>query len=243
MLQIVKQLNKKFILIILIFTLIIITAYQSNTPPKKSENFNVEKSEANRSNSKKNKYGKIGNTKYIKKVYFYLHNNYGLSAQAIAGILGNWVQESGIDPIAVQGDWKYRSLKNSKENTNNHQKDIGVAQWSSKRRAQLISYANEKYNGEWWNMTCQLEFMTQYDGSFVEILKEYSLNAGDNIVQNAVDFNEKWEVSADDENKIARTRGSYAENVYKYMKDNNMTGEIEIDKLNNLRFIGGSIAY
>ncbi|MBZ5957791.1 phage tail tip lysozyme [Leuconostoc gasicomitatum] len=243
MFQKVKQLNKNIILIILIFILIIVTAYQSNTPRNKSENFNGGKSETNKNNSKKIKYGKIGDTKYIKIVYFYLHNNFGLSAQAIAGILGNWVQESGIDPIAVQGDWNYRSLKNSKENTNNHQKDIGIAQWSSKRRAQLINYANEKYNGEWWNMTCQLEFMTQYDGSFVEILKEYSLGADDNIAQNAVDFNKKWEVSADDENKIAKTRGAYAKNVYKYMQDNDMTGSRNLDKLNNLRFRGVAIHY
>ncbi len=69
------------------------------------------------------------------------------------------------------------------------------------------------------------------------------MGADDNIAQNAVDFNKKWEISTDDENKIAKTRGAYAKNVYKYMQDNDMTGSRNLDKLNNLRFRGVAIHY
>ncbi|WP_242651960.1 MULTISPECIES: phage tail tip lysozyme [Leuconostoc] len=185
----------------------------------------------------------IGNKKYIRQVYRYLHENYGLSAISIAGILGNWTQESGIDPIAVQGDWAYRSLKNSKNSTHDLHKDIGFAQWSTQRRQALISFSDQKYHGEWWLATTQLEFMTQYDGSFVTILKNYALNDHGNVVENAINFNDNWEVSPDEKGIVEKTRGANAKRVYEYMKNNNMTGGADISKIQQLRYLGDSLPY
>lgn len=186
--------------------------------------------------------GTIGDEKYIQQIYTYLHDEYGLSASSIAGILGNWIQESGIDPIAVQGDWSYRSLENTKKNTVGD-KDIGFAQWSAKRRQQLITFANQKYHGEWWLAQCQLEFMTHQDGSFVEVLKQYALVNNKDVVQNAVIFNNEWEVSPDKKEIIEKTRGKNAQLVYRYMQKNNMNGTVDVSKVQKLVYVGDTLPY
>lgn len=193
-------------------------------------------------NTNKNNKENIGNQQYIRQIYTYLHDEYGMSSSSIAGILGNWIQESGIDPIAVAGDWAYRSLEHSKSSTDTH-KDIGFAQWSSKRRQNLITFANQKYQGRWWEAQCQLEFMTQQDGSFVTVLKNYALNDRGDVVQNAVNFNDDWEVSPDEKNIIASTRGKNARLVYQYMQKNNMTGSADNLKIQKLVYLGKDLPY
>jgi len=232
------------IVIIACFVMVIYTAFQaksqdSNTSEETAmTNTNIKQRSKNNDSNRS-----IDNKKYIQQVYRYLHENYGLSATSIAGVLGNWTQESGIDPIAVQGDWSYRSLKNSKNSTHDIHKDIGFAQWSSQRRQELILFSDQKYHGEWWLAMTQLEFMTQHDGSFVAVLKNYALNDHGDVVKNAVDFNDHWEVSPDEKSTVEKTRGAEAQRVYAYMKKNNMTGEADRSKIQQLRYIGESLPY
>lgn len=243
MIELLKRQNNRLILSLVIFLLIGFTAYQTKFFASKSDNISVTNSKKNVAKSSfDSQSSSLDNKKYIYPIYNYLHNKYGMSATAIAGILGNWIQESGIDPIAVQGDWEYRSLENSKKNTNS-QRDIGFAQWSSERREKLIEYATQHYSGEWWQAQCQLEFMTQYDGSFVEVLKNYAINDDGNVVKNAVEFNNKWEVSPDDEKTVEKGRGHNAVIVYQYMQKNNMNGKTDINKLDTLKYIGTNLSY
>lgn len=85
--------------------------------------------------------------------------------------------------------------------------------------------------------------MTQYDGSFVEVLKNYAINDDGNVVKNAVEFNNKWEVSPDDEKTVEKGRGHNAVIVYQYMQKNNMNGKTDINKLDTLKYIGTNLSY
>lgn len=246
--QISKRNLVKIVLIVSIILLIGVTIKQAQTTKSSQNDKTVSKSKSNSvaektyQNSNQNNDGNIGNKKYIRQVYTYLNGEYGLSATSIAGILGNWIQESGIDPIAVQGDWTYRSLKNAQNSTDDN-KDIGFAQWSYKRRQNLVTFANQKYHGHWWEALCQLEFMTQQDGSFVAILKNYALNDSDDVVKNAVDFNDDWEVSPDEKNKVETTRGKNAQLVYQYMQKNKMISSADRSKIQKLVYLGNVLPY
>ncbi|WP_373194719.1 phage tail tip lysozyme, partial [Mycobacterium marinum] len=41
--------------------------------------------------------------KYIKEAYEFLNGKYGVSAEMVAGMMGNWMQESHINPKSVEG--------------------------------------------------------------------------------------------------------------------------------------------
>lgn len=246
--QIFKSSFVKIVLVMSSILLVGVTIAQTQTIKSNQADQSVSKlthnsvEEKKNQNSNQNNDDNIGNKSYIRQIYAYLHDEYGMSGTSIAGILGNWIQESGIDPIAVAGDWAYRSLENTKSSTNTN-KDIGFAQWSFKRRQNLITFANQKYHGYWWEPNCQLEFMTQQDGSFVAILKNYALNDRGDIVQNAVNFNDDWEVSPDEKNNIGLTRGKNAQLVYQYMQKNNMTGLADTIKIQKLVYLGNGLPY
>lgn len=86
--------------------------------------------------------GMTGNTTREKVWSFF--KSKGFSNAAIAGILGNLQQESGIDPSAIQGGGRGPGH--------------GIMQWEGGRLTQLRAYAQTK--GKAWNdLGIQLEFM------------------------------------------------------------------------------------
>ncbi|HBA0647115.1 TPA: CHAP domain-containing protein, partial [Enterococcus faecium] len=76
------------------------------------------------------------------------------------------------------------------------------------------------------------------DGGFVGILKDYALNASDDVVENAVTFHKNWEISADSESAVIAVRGENAKEIWKYMKSKGMDGAKDESKINKIS--GGS---
>src|SRR5699024_8367534 len=59
-----------------------------------------DKDESEDKDEKSSKGEDIPNKENIKKIYEVLHDDYGLSAELIAGIVSNWITESQLDPTS-----------------------------------------------------------------------------------------------------------------------------------------------
>lgn len=174
--------------------------------------------------------------KNIKDIYEYAHGKFGLSAEAVAGILGNWKIESAIQPHAVEGDYLMatgRSIETAKIHTNGLM-GIGYGQWTAGRHTGLVNWSKDKYNGEWWTTDAQLDYMFHGDGGFVTILKKYALTATDDALKNTVLFHNTWEISNDTEEKVISERGGATKDVLAFMKSQGMTGAKDENKINTI---------
>lgn len=150
----------------------------------------------------------------------------GMSDQNIAGILGNWSQESGNDPTRLQGQNidPYKMTEAKKKRAENFTGGIGLAQWTGDRNTNLRKYAEEK-NKNWWSPSLQLNFMTDTKGdnpTDVAIVKNMIKNPLDSPKAATQHFHDEWERSKvpNMSNRIAQ-----AEKWYKKMK----TWDTEVD--------------
>ncbi|MGN4055387.1 phage tail tip lysozyme [Enterococcus faecium] len=177
--------------------------------------------------------------KNIDDIYKFMNGEYGLSGATIAGILGNWKQESGNDPRTVEGYYGdgQREVEFIKQFTDGLM-GIGYGQWTAGRHTALVNWAKKNFGGAWWTTEAQLDFMFKGDGGFVGILKDYALNASDDVVENAVTFHKNWEISADSESAVIAVRGENAKEIWKYMKSKGMDGAKDESKINKIS--GGS---
>ena len=138
--------------------------------------------------------------KMAKTVYSTLKSA-GMPDVNIAGILGNWDQESGIDPTSVQKfpTRTYTMTSEKKSAAANTDNGIGLGQWTSGRNTLLRNYATAK-GADWWDIKLQLTFMFDKNGD----------NANDvDVVQGMIStpqptpgaaakyYHDKWERSAD----------------------------------------------
>ncbi|HAQ9351243.1 TPA: amidase, partial [Enterococcus faecium] len=173
--------------------------------------------------------------KNIEDIYKYMNGEYGLSGASIAGILGNWKQESGIDPRTVEGYYGdgQREVDFIKQFTDGLM-GIGYGQWTAGRHTALVDWSKKNNGGSWWTTEAQLDFMFKGDGGFVGILKDYALNASDDVVENAVTFHKNWEISADSESAVIAVRGENAKEIWKYMKSKGMDGAKDESKINKI---------
>lgn len=143
----------------------------------------------------------------------------GMSNENIAGILGNWSQESANDPTRLQGDNTdpYKMTAAKKKRAEGFTKGIGLAQWTGDRNSKLRKYAEEK-NKNWWSPSLQLNFMTDPKGDNpddVAIVKDMVKNPLDSPKAATEHFHDKWERSGVP-NMSARIE--QAEKWYKKMK-------------------------
>lgn len=142
------------------------------------------------------------------KITYSVLSSWGMPDENIAGILGNWVRESGIDPTSVEGIFHepffYGPSKQAAEASGfSHMgyvpiSGIGLGQWTNERNTLLINYANAK-NRPWYEIETQLAFMAQGDNefdrnNFRSMLNESKGSPG----QAAMWFHDNWERSADD---------------------------------------------
>ncbi len=75
------------------------------------------------------------------KVIYSVLSAWGMPDENIAGIVGNWDAESGIDPTSVQGDFSSpQSITDQKKmNARNTDNGIGLGQWTSAATASSAS--------------------------------------------------------------------------------------------------------
>lgn len=172
--------------------------------------------------------------KNIKKAYDILNGDYGVSAEMVAGMMGNWMQESSINPKSVEGVTGVPSKSEMKDAEKRHEQGatgIGLGQWSFERNDLLVDYAKDE-GGNWWDFDIQMKFIVKED-SDKDNFKEIAKDADDDPGQNANTFHEKWERSADD-GPAVKEREEDAKNIWEYMKKEDMTGkkdEKKIDKI------------
>lgn len=132
--------------------------------------------------------------KNAKAIYNFLVQNYGATPQGAAGVLGNFTQESQLNPSAVE--YKDKPLSGH-----------GLGQWTADRTTNLMNFAKEK-NKPWDNIGLQLEFLdselkTSEKGA-VKVLKSTSVEeataqwqtlferAGKPVMGNRLNYASKW---------------------------------------------------
>lgn len=174
-----------------------------------------------------------------KRVYSVL-SSMGMPDENIAGILGNWSQESGIDPTSVEGiftepfsigprkqaawDGNFTHIPGQSHG------GIGLGQWSNGRTPMLLDYAESK-GLDWYTIEAQLAFMVQGDNpSDVEVFKGMIETPLGSPAAAAKHFHDKWERSADNAAMMAE-READAEMWFGKMSgwevDDSALGDIE----------------
>lgn len=89
-----------------------------------------------------------------------------MTVNQVAGIIGNWSQESNLNPKIVQGNAVSPDASNAQiKALGGGGLAVGLAQWDGGRRTQLVEFAESK-NGIWSDINIQLEFFKkELDGS------------------------------------------------------------------------------
>ncbi|MFD4242676.1 phage tail tip lysozyme [Streptomyces sp. NPDC058525] len=169
--------------------------------------------------------------KNAKEIYSVL-SSWGMPKENIAGILGNWSQESGIDPTSVQnfptGTYSMTAVKASAaENTDN---GIGLGQWTFGRNTLLRQYAKSK-SVDWYTIKAQLAFMVDGDNpGDVTAFKGMLKKSQGSPRAAALHFHENWERSADGAAGLT-ARGDKAEMWFGKMSgwsvDSSIVGGVE----------------
>lgn len=136
----------------------------------------------------------------------------GMNDQNIAGILGNWDAESGIDPTGVEGifDEPFQVGPNKKAklagaNLTTTQIGIGLGQWTWDRGTKLMELADDK-GMDWYDIETQLLYMLTTDSGapIVQQMVDGKNDGADDPVQAAYFFHDEWERSADTPEMKAR---------------------------------------
>ncbi len=169
--------------------------------------------------------------KNAKEIYSVL-SSWGMPKENIAGILGNWSQESGIDPTSVQnfpsGTYAMTAEKASAaQNTDN---GIGLGQWTFGRNTLLRQYAKSK-GVDWFTIKAQLAFMADGDNpGDVTVFKDMLKTSQGSPRTAALHFHENWERSTDGAAGLT-ARGDNAEMWFGKMSgwsvDSSIVGDVK----------------
>jgi hypothetical protein len=150
------------------------------------------------------------------KLVYGVLSAWGMPDENIAGILGNWDAESGVDPTSVEtvsGEPYSLGPKKKDAEAKGFDVDkvdpayasrfpgvdllgIGLGQWSNGRNTQLRDYAKSNGNSSWATLEIQLGFMISKDSGAPVIKHMISIPTG-SASEAAVYFHHEWERSAD----------------------------------------------
>lgn len=133
------------------------------------------------------------------KAIFEWFSGKGMPNINIAGILGNWSQESNIDPTKIEGvyDSPYKMTPKKREKAESFRGGLGLGQMTGDRNTMLKDYA-KKNNTDWWAIELQLQFMTDPKGdnpADVKIIEDMMKNERGSAEEAAKYFHDKWERS------------------------------------------------
>lgn len=160
--------------------------------------------------------GNVEKTTENAKLVYGVLSAWGMPDENIAGILGNWDAESGIDPTGVEtisGEPFAVGPKKEDAEAKGFDVDkvdpsygsrfpgvdllgIGLGQWSNGRNTQLRDYAKGNGNSSWATLETQLGFMISKDSGAPVIKHMISTPIG-SASEAAVYFHHEWEKSAD----------------------------------------------
>lgn len=156
------------------------------------------------------------NTEANARLVFGVLAAWGMADENIAGILGNWDAESGIDPTGVETVFgEPFALGPNKQAAEDAGFDvdvvdpeygaqypgvqllgIGLGQWSNGRNTQLLDYAENAGDSSWATLETQLGFMISED-SGAPVIEQMIDEAIGSPEEAAVYFHDEWERSAD----------------------------------------------
>lgn len=124
---------------------------------------------------------------------------WGMPNENIAGILGNWEQESGLDPTRVQRTENTPYVVSDAEQAGAEDTDngIGLGQWTFGRNTNLRAYA-AGLGASWGSLEIQLGFMlSPAEGGNADIVREMIASSKGSPQAAAAFFHDEWERSAD----------------------------------------------
>lgn len=154
----------------------------------------------------------VGNDNIEKAFRFFTGK--GLTTAQSAGILGNLMQESGVDP---------KSIQSSKDPADENYKPedgvgFGIAQWTfTDRQKPLVDYANST-NRTIIDLSMQLDFIwKEMTSTRSKSLSE--IKKTDTPLDATVSFHKYYEGSADSEEKVKSVRGAFAQQAYDSYSD------------------------
>ena len=159
----------------------------------------------------------VGNSN-AEKMWIYLGNK-GLTAEQIAGILGNFKQESGFDPAIIQGGAiagpGYVPVNGV---------GFGIAQWTfTSRQAPLVALA-QSTNRPITDLSLQLDYLWQeLNSTHAHALA--SLKGATTPEDAAYVFHRDFEGSADSPTTVALVRGGNARMLYEQYKNTSSTAD------------------
>lgn len=169
------------------------------------------------------------------KAVYGIFKSMGMPDENIAGILGNWSQESGVDPTSVQGifdePYKIGPRKQAKLASGSNF-GIGLGQWTADRNRLLREYAASK-GADWHSLELQLTFMTDPAGdnpSDVALIQKMISTSLGSPREAAIFFEEKWERAG---NPQLANRIAAAERWYDEMQTWNGSSGAEIEPVVN----------
>ena len=146
-----------------------------------------------------------------KKTYSVLHE-WGMSDNEIAGILGNWSWESGIDTTGVETIYGEKYIIGPKKQHaidvgfDIHQINpsyaneyptivncgIGLGQWTNSRNINLVNYA-KSINKPWYTIDTQLAFMIGIDGDKTVLARYRDTKQNASLDECTTYFLDEWE--------------------------------------------------
>lgn len=176
----------------------------------------------------------------IKKGYEYMHDKYGVSGAMMAGIFGNFMHESNINPKSVEGITGVPTksqMKSAERNHADYHTGLGLGQWSYERNDMLVDHA-EKMKKDWWEIEVQLDFMVTAD-SGAKIFKDLAKSSSDDIKKNTNEFHDEWEAGGNPayingKDPSMGKREKHAEEIWKYMKKEGMDGKKDESKISKI---------
>ena len=145
------------------------------------------------------------------KTIFGVLSAWGMPDENVAGIVGNWDAESGVDPTSVQSYFNSPQVMSDEKKAaaTNTDNGIGLGQWTFGRNANLRTYA-ESNATNWWTLEMQLGFMvSDAEGSDALVVKDMISTTRGTPAEAASHFHDEWERSADTDSMAAR-RGEKA---------------------------------
>ena len=128
--------------------------------------------------------------------------DYGWTETAIAGVLGNFQQESGLDPTTVEAGSGI---------------GFGLGQWSYGRRTALEAYARDR-GIPVTDLYLQLDFL-MYEPEENAYVYQYAHTYFDSAAQAARSFGRNWERFNESDNSMETVRVPYAEAYFRYFME------------------------
>lgn len=140
---------------------------------------------------------------------FEAFGNKPMTREQAIGVMGNLIQESyGANPLTMQGDNTMEDWKTCDNDCviSKYQsqggKGLGIIQWDSGRRVNLVNFAKER-GTQWYDLETQLFYLKKEldSGEGRNLVKGGFLNPANSVEDYAYIWNKYFERSADSKNR------------------------------------------